>query len=150
MVNRGEELSNVESQHARIIPLGPPCAHQVRQVQAGIFGGVLSHPSHLIWINKIILDHVELKVVRNHLLDRFTKGIQEHNWPECLWGRIGWFVWFQDDHQNRVLEMMFQPVTHHEAGIGQREYDLLTVQVCPRNVVRSWSGARGAGLEGLL
>jgi len=71
MVDGREKLSDIERNNASLETSSPSCTDEMCEVLTSIFGGYLTNPPELVWIDNVICNHVMLDVVREHLLDNF-------------------------------------------------------------------------------
>ena len=63
MVERGEELCNVECHYTCLYSYSPPRANEVGEEYPCIFSGALSNTAHLVWMNQVMTNYVKLESV---------------------------------------------------------------------------------------
>ena len=148
MVQRGKELRDVKGDNACLQTLSPPGPNQVGKEDARILSGTLGDAPELVRLEGTVGHAIELKPARQHLFDKFSQSVQEHDGPEQLGSGIIRLPWLRYDDRQGVLKMR-GPMPRRDARLGYASEQGSDVQIPappleerPCDVVRSGGGVR--------
>ena len=76
MIQKGKELHNIKCYDTSMALLESPSPNEVSEVDASIGGRSLSDTAKLVWVQKTIVYHMELKSIANDFLDELSCSVE--------------------------------------------------------------------------
>jgi len=76
MIQGWKELCDVKCYNTSMVLLEPSCMDEVSKVDASIGSRLLSNTAKLIWVQKTIVNHMELKSITNDFLNELASSVK--------------------------------------------------------------------------